>query len=77
MPFSFVNHFCILPFLMPPKVIVHVADAALSEASGMGRVAVHWRAAFVRRGYAFIHLGPPEITASLVAAMVGNPAGSW
>ena len=43
------------------KVVVHVADVAVSQATGMGRVAYHWRRAFQRRGYEFIHLGPSEI----------------
>jgi glycosyltransferase involved in cell wall biosynthesis len=42
------------------KVVVHVADVAVSQATGMGRVAYHWRRAFQRRGYEFIHLGPAE-----------------
>jgi glycosyltransferase involved in cell wall biosynthesis len=42
------------------KVIVHVADVAVSQATGMGRVAYHWRHAFQRRGYEFIHLGRAE-----------------
>jgi glycosyltransferase involved in cell wall biosynthesis len=42
------------------KVIVHVAEVEVSQATGMGRVAYHWRSAFQRRGYEFIHLGPAE-----------------
>jgi glycosyltransferase involved in cell wall biosynthesis len=43
------------------KVVVHVAETEISEASGMGRVAYHWRQAFLDRGYKFIHIGPAEL----------------
>lgn len=42
------------------KVVVHVAEVAVSQATGMGRVAYHWRRAFQERGFEFIHLGPTE-----------------
>ncbi len=43
------------------RVVVHVAETELSERTGMGRVAVHWRAALVKRGYEFVHIGPAEL----------------
>lgn len=43
------------------RTVVHVAETELSERTGMGRVAVHWRAAFVERGYEFVHIGPAEL----------------
>jgi len=46
-----------------PKVIVHVAETEISEGSGMGRVAWHWRQAFLDRGYEFIHIGPGQLRA--------------
>src|ERR1039458_1987371 len=45
--------------------IVHVASTALSEETGMGRIACRWRDAFVSRGYEFIHVGPAEVGATL------------
>jgi glycosyltransferase involved in cell wall biosynthesis len=45
------------------KVIVHVAETEISEASGMGRVAWHWRRAFLERGHEFVHIGPAEMPA--------------
>lgn len=41
--------------------IIHVAEVALSEETGMGRVAVHWRGACEARGHEFIHIGPAEV----------------
>lgn len=43
------------------RTVVHVAETELSERTGMGRVAVHWRDAFVERGHDFIHIGPAEL----------------
>ncbi|MEW6558371.1 MAG: glycosyltransferase family 4 protein [Elusimicrobiota bacterium] len=43
------------------KIILHVAQAEISEESGMGRVAWHWRNEFEKRGYEFIHIGPKEV----------------
>jgi glycosyltransferase involved in cell wall biosynthesis len=47
----------------PSKTIVHVAETDISEGSGMGRVAWHWRQALVDRGYEFIHIGPGQMPA--------------
>ncbi len=43
------------------KTVIHVAETEISEESGMGRVAWHWRAAFEQAGYRFIHIGPSRI----------------
>lgn len=48
---------------MEKKVIVHIAETEISEAGGMGRVAWHWRQAFLDRGYEFIHIGPSVVPA--------------
>lgn len=48
----------------PKKLVVHVADIPISESTGMGRVLLHWKQAFERKGYTFIHLGP-EVAPSL------------
>ncbi len=39
------------------RTICHVANIALNEESGMGRVACFWKQAFERRGWTFVHLG--------------------
>jgi glycosyltransferase involved in cell wall biosynthesis len=44
-------------------LVVHVAQIDISEASGMGRVAWHWKREFERRGYEFIHIGSGSIGA--------------
>jgi glycosyltransferase involved in cell wall biosynthesis len=43
------------------KTVVHVAAVEISEETGMGRVAWHWRDAFRKAGYEFIHIGPGEV----------------
>lgn len=44
-----------------PSTVVHIAQIDIEEESGMGRVAWHWREAFLRHGYEFIHLGKREV----------------
>lgn len=39
----------------------HFAPVALDRRSGMGRVAVHWRDALLRRGWHFRHYGSEEV----------------
>lgn len=41
--------------------IVHIADVKISEETGMGRIAWHWRRACEDAGWAFAHFGPEEI----------------
>ncbi len=41
--------------------VAHFAPIALDQRSGMGRVAVHWRDALVRRGWAFQHMGTEDV----------------
>ncbi|GAB4201184.1 MAG: hypothetical protein Fur006_53370 [Coleofasciculaceae cyanobacterium] len=43
------------------KLIVHVAQLEVSEASGMGRVMWHWKNEFEKRGYEFLHIGKNEV----------------
>lgn len=43
------------------KIILHIAQIDITEESGMGRVAWHWREGFLRQGYEFIHIGNREI----------------
>lgn len=43
------------------KLIIHVAEIDISEESGMGRVAWHWRNELLLRGYEFIHIGLKEV----------------
>ena len=51
------------------KLIVHVAEVDISEESGMGRVAWHWRNELLHRGYEFIHIGPKEVGKTLHHAL--------
>ncbi len=44
-------------------VVLHVADCNIDLGTGMGRVAYHWREAFIRRGYDFVHLGRNNVPA--------------
>jgi glycosyltransferase involved in cell wall biosynthesis len=43
------------------RLIVHAADIKITEESGMGRIAWHWRREFERRGYEVAHIGPDEV----------------
>lgn len=43
------------------RLVVHVAQITISEGTGMGRVAWHWKREFERRGYEFIHIGSREV----------------
>lgn len=43
------------------KNISHVAPILLDARTGMGRVAVHWREAFIRSGWDFQHFGTAEV----------------
>ncbi|MGJ3253048.1 MAG: glycosyltransferase family 4 protein [Elainellaceae cyanobacterium] len=43
------------------KLVVHVADIHVSEESGMGRIAWHWKNELERRGYDYVHIGPHEV----------------
>jgi glycosyltransferase involved in cell wall biosynthesis len=45
----------------PPFTVVHVAQVEINGASGMGRVALHWRRAVERAGGRFIHIGPGAV----------------
>lgn len=41
--------------------VAHFAPISINPLSGMGRVALHWRSAFVRRGWSFEHYGTDEV----------------
>jgi glycosyltransferase involved in cell wall biosynthesis len=56
-------------------VIVHVADVRISEETGMGRVAWHWRRACEDAGWEFVHLGPDEV--GPVAHPALFPRAAW
>jgi glycosyltransferase involved in cell wall biosynthesis len=43
------------------KLVVHVADIQVSEESGMGRIAWHWKQELERRGYEYLHIGPDQV----------------
>jgi glycosyltransferase involved in cell wall biosynthesis len=41
--------------------IIHIADIKLARNTGMGRVALEWRSAAIRRGFTFVHVGSEEV----------------
>jgi glycosyltransferase involved in cell wall biosynthesis len=43
------------------QLVIHVAQTQITEKTGMGRVAWHWKNEFERRGYDFIHIGPEQV----------------
>ncbi|HVG18151.1 MAG TPA: group 1 glycosyl transferase, partial [Blastocatellia bacterium] len=45
---------------MKPSVF-HIAQINITERSGMGRVAWHWKNEFERRGYDFVHIGSEQV----------------
>ncbi|GEM_PF-651850 len=45
----------------PTKLVVHVADIALSAETGMGRIACHWQQALQQRGYDVVHIGRDQV----------------
>lgn len=45
------------------QLVVHVAQIDITEESGMGRVAWHWKREFERRGYKFVHIGNEQVGA--------------
>src|SRR5215510_2545567 len=42
-------------------LVLHVSQIEITEASGMGRVAWHWRRELEARGYEFLHIGSKEV----------------
>jgi glycosyltransferase involved in cell wall biosynthesis len=42
-------------------LVVHIAQIEMSEKSGMGRIAWHWKHEFEESGYDFIHIGMKEV----------------
>ena len=56
------------------KSIAHVAPIFLDSQTGMGRVAVHWRDAFIRRGWAFQHYGTAEVPMPPLKPLWANSA---
>ena len=57
-----------------PKKINHFAPILLDARSGMGRVAVHWREAFIRSGWDFQHFGTAEVPMPLLKPLWANSA---
>lgn len=55
--------------------ILHVAQIDISRASGMGRVAWHWRAELERRGHRFTHVGRAPLGRQLHPALY--PFAAW
>lgn len=42
-------------------LIIHVGQFEITEETGMGRVAWHWKREFEKRGYDFIHIGDAQV----------------
>lgn len=47
--------------MQPKQLVVHIAEVKVAQESGMGRIAFHWKEAFERSGYEFVHIGPGEV----------------
>ena len=43
------------------RSVAHFAPISINGLSGMGRVAMHWREALIRRGWIFRHYGTDEV----------------
>lgn len=56
------------------KLIIHVADIKVSEEAGVGRVVWHWKNAFERQGYEFLHIGLTEIPSVLHKSLFSRAA---
>ena len=56
------------------KTINHFAPILLDVRSGMGRVAVHWRDAFIRSGWNFQHFGTAEVQMPLLKPLWAKSA---
>lgn len=46
---------------MKLQTVVHISEVDISLLSGMGRVEYHWKKAFEKKGFEFIHIGPKEV----------------
>lgn len=60
--------------MIQSKSISHFAPILLDSQSGMGRVAVHWRDAFLRDGWAFHHFGAAEVSMPLLKPLWARSA---
>lgn len=64
--------------MLARPAISHVAPISLDTSSGMGRVAFHWQASFVRRGWDFHHFGANEVIAPMFKPLWALSAGrAW
>ena len=54
--------------------LAHFSYIKLNESTGMGRVAVHWRDALVRRGWIFRHYGNEEVPMPILKPLWPNRA---
>lgn len=43
------------------NIIIHISEVNISPTSGMGRVEYHWKEAFEKSGFIFLHIGPNEV----------------
>ncbi len=56
------------------KRVIHVSEVAITEETGMGRIAFHWRRAFQSRGYEFVHVSPSDVGRLPHKALFGSAA---
>lgn len=56
------------------KNISHIASTSLDSRTGMGRVAVHWREAFIRNGWSYHHFGIDEVPMPKLKPLWANSA---
>ena len=58
------------------RTLAHFASIPLAHSSGMGRVALHWRDAFVRRGWFFNNYGIEKVPMPTLKPFWANSASS-
>jgi glycosyltransferase involved in cell wall biosynthesis len=57
--------------------IVHIARIALTEETGMGRIACNWKKAFEKQGHEFIHIGNKECSHAFHPILWGKQAANY
>jgi glycosyltransferase involved in cell wall biosynthesis len=57
--------------------IVHIARIALTEETGMGRIACNWKKAFEKQGHKFIHIGNKECPHAFHPILWGKKAANY
>jgi glycosyltransferase involved in cell wall biosynthesis len=57
--------------------IVHIARIALTEETGMGRIACNWKKAFEKQGHEFMHIGNKECPHAFHPILWGKKAANY